>query len=131
MLTSMGATGGVFAGVLLDLFKPALKAMTWVDLSAMTDFRLAVSGIFIANLPGLFQRDRLPDAIEEQFTIVARGTKEGRLSQAQKKIYCAQIVTTALANAKLSAAAEREVDLLSSEATTERPRRSRNRATPS
>jgi hypothetical protein len=99
-------------------------------LSPLTDFRLAISGIFIANLPGLFQRERLPDAVEEQFTLVARGVREGRLSQAQAKIYYAQIVTATLENAKLSAAAEREVDLFSSKVSAEQ-RPSRNRARPS
>jgi hypothetical protein len=128
MRTSIGATGGVFVGVLLGLFKPALG---WIDLSTITDFRLALSGIFIANLPALFQRDRLPDAIENQFSTVSRAVKSGKLSRAQAKFYYAQIVTTALEHAKLSTAMEREVDLLTSEATApERPRRSRNRATP-
>jgi hypothetical protein len=129
--TSMGAAGGVLAGLLLNIFKPVLLHVTWVDLSAITDLRLAVSGVFIANLPGLFQRDRLPEAIEEQFSIAARCIKEGKLSQAHARIFYAKIVTIALENAKLSAVAQREVDLLSSEATTERPRRSRTRATPS
>jgi hypothetical protein len=93
MRTSIGATGGVFVGVLLGLFKPALG---WIDLSTITDFRLALSGIFIANLPALFQRDRLPDAIEDQFSTVSRAVKSGKLSRAQAKFYYAQIVTTAL-----------------------------------
>lgn len=129
MRTALGATGGVFGHVLLLFFEPLLKG---VNLSEITDFRLAVSGIFIANLPSLFQRDRLPDAVEEQFTLVARAIKDGNLSQTQGKIYYAQIVTTVLENTKLSARAQREVDQLTQEATAERPaRRSRNRATPS
>lgn len=103
MRTSIGATGGVFAGVLLDLFRPVMNR--WVDLAQVSDFRLAVGGIFLANILGPFQQQRLPDAIEEQFSVVARGIKEGKLSQAQAKIYYAQIVTTALESAKLSAAA--------------------------
>jgi hypothetical protein len=129
MRTSMGATGGVFVGVLLDLFRPVMAR--WVDLAEVSDFRLAVGGIFLANILGPFRQNRLPDAIEEQFSVVARGIKEGKLSQGQAKIYYAQIVTTALEAAKLSAATQREVDLLGSDAATKRPRRSTNRATPS
>jgi hypothetical protein len=122
MRTSIGATGGVFVGVLLDLFRPALK---WLDLSAITDFRLMVSGIFIANVSGIFQKDKLPEPIEEQFRITARAITEGKLSPAQAKIYYAQIVTMALEHAKLTASAQQEVDSLDSETITQRPRRPR------
>jgi hypothetical protein len=126
MRTSIGATGGVFSGVLLDLFRPVTNS--WVYLAHVSDFRLAVGGIFLANILGPFQQQRLPDAIEEQFSVVARGVKEGKLSQAQAKIYYAQIVSTALESAKLSAATQREVDMIGSDASTNPPRRSPKRA---
>jgi hypothetical protein len=107
--TSLGASGGIFMGVLLDIFKPVIKV---IDLSAISDFRLAASGIFIANLLGLFKKDKLPEAFEEQFRLIARAVKTGKLSEAQAKIYYAQIVSMAFDRARLSIDPQQKIDEL-------------------
>lgn len=126
MRTSIGATGGVFVGLLLNIFSPKLHS---IDLSAVTDVRLAMAGIFLANVSALFDRGQLSDAIEDQFRLVARGVKAGELSKAQAKIYYGQIITKALQQSKLTTAAQREVDTLGSEINAEEKKRSSRQRT--
>ena len=122
MRTSLGVTGGVLVGLLLDMFG---RKLHFIDLSSVTDFRLAMAGIFLANVSGLFDRDQLPDALEEQFRLVARGVKAGELSKAQAKIYYGQIITRALQHSKLTATTQNDIDVVGSEINAEQKRKTR------
>lgn len=122
MRTSLGATGGVCVGVLLDMFSPLVRG---VDLSKVTDFRLAIAGIFVSNVTGIFKKEKFPETIEEQFAVAAKAIKDGELTQAQAKMLYIQIVTNALQHAKLTTEAQREVDEFNEQVRTARARQPR------
>jgi hypothetical protein len=91
--------GGIFVGLLLDIFRPTL---TWLNTNGLTDFRLAVSGAFIANLSVLFKKDDLPESIENDFKAIRIASEAGRLSQAHQKLLYLNLAQSIVKQSHLS-----------------------------
>lgn len=101
--TSLGIAGGVVVGLLVDIFKPVLTA---INVSALTDLRLAIAGAFFANVPVLFKKNRLPESIEQEFAVIRLAVSEGRLSQAHQKLLYQKLAQKVIEKATISRALE-------------------------
>lgn len=112
--TSIGMAGGVFVGLLADVFH---RALTWINTNAMTDFRLAVSGAFIANILLLFKKNDLPESIENDFKAIRLAVQSGHLSQAHQKMLYLSLAQTIIKHSQLSKKTKAEAERLTKMAT--------------
>ena len=97
--TSLGIAGGVLVATIADMLKPYLGA---INTAALTDFRLAVCGVFVTNISILFNKKTLPEAIEKEFTAVRQAIVEGKLSPAHQKLLYLKIAHNVIDGAALS-----------------------------
>jgi hypothetical protein len=97
--TSVGIAGGVVVATVTDMLKPYLGA---INVAALTDFRLAVCGVFVANVPLLFKKNVLPEPIEEEFRGVRLAIAEGKLSAAHQKLLYLKIAQNVIDRSALS-----------------------------
>jgi hypothetical protein len=111
--TSLGMAGGVFVGVLVDIFRPTL---TWLNTNALTDFRLAISGAFITNVIVLFKRDDLPEDIENDFKAIRLAVESGKLSQAHQKLLYLNLAQSIVTHSHLSKKTKTDVERLTKSA---------------
>jgi hypothetical protein len=91
--TSVGLTGGITVGTIIDALKPSLPG---INLMALTDLRLAIAGVFLSNVSLLFKKERLPEALEQEFAAVRKAAREGKLSGPQCKMLYVKIANTAI-----------------------------------
>jgi hypothetical protein len=106
--TALGIGSGVTASTLINAFGNILPL--WINKLAFTDFNMIVVGVFSFNLPLLFSKDRLPEHIEDQLTLVQRARSEKKISPAQAKVLYAAIVKQAFEETKLNTKTQVRVD---------------------
>jgi hypothetical protein len=99
--TSLGLAGGVFVGLVADLFKDFLP--TQLNLSALGQIPLSISGAFVANLPSAIKKDRLPEDVEQQFQAIARAVHDGGLSKQQQKLLYQSLAQRIISETKVQA----------------------------
>jgi len=76
--TSVGAFFGITLDGLLKLFRPTVgRFRDWVSLEESSVFYFIAMGIFFFNVPFLFRRRQLPNAVEDGFEILRRMKKDG------------------------------------------------------
>jgi hypothetical protein len=97
--TSLGLSGGITVATIIDAVKPSIPG---VNIMALTDLRLAIAGVFVSNISLLFKKERLPEALEQQFAAVRIAAREGKLSAVQRKMLYQKIAQTELERALFS-----------------------------
>jgi hypothetical protein len=91
--TSLGLTGGIFVATIIDALKPLIPG---INVASLTDLRLAIAGVFVSNIGLLFKKERLPEALEQEFEAVRIAAREGKLGAAQRKMLYLKIAQTEL-----------------------------------
>jgi hypothetical protein len=115
--TSVGIAGGFVVATLADLFKPYLGG---INVAALTDLRMSLCGVFVTNVPLLFKKRVLPEAIEEEFDGVRLAIAEGKLSAAHQKLLYLKIAQNVIDRSNLSKTLAEEIKDVDDRTTSDR-----------
>ena len=100
--TSIALLIGPATDFVIDLFRPVLSNIAWLNLQAITPIRVSIFAVVVVHAPLLFVSYRMPEAVEGKFAAVGRAVKEGNMSAAQARQLYHKIAMDAVAEARMS-----------------------------
>jgi hypothetical protein len=89
-------SGGITTSTIIDAARGVIPDA--INVSAFTDFRLAIAGAFVANLRIFSGKSRPPSDVEEAFETIKRAKKDGNLTDAQARVLYVGLCSRAIGN---------------------------------
>ena len=79
--TALGTIFGLSIDVMIRLFSPYLKTLSWIDVTAVEQWQYIILGILFLHIPTIIilfqQRPELPEEIETIFSAIKKAQTEG------------------------------------------------------
>lgn len=89
--TTTGALVGISINIIISLFSPLLNKLSWLDFSAIEQWKFVILGIVLLHIPTikmLFQqKPDFPEEVEKAFIAIKRAKSEGLPSAQINPLY--------------------------------------------